>query len=86
MIAFQKTKHDIGSYLLYTKVTVPKVGSRPFVLLPLDGDPHTLVLWVSRSDEQESRFVQAIKELGHQILWDAAKLDDRITRLILKFD
>lgn len=82
----QRLNQAIGSHLLYTNLSVPNVGSRPFVLLPLDGDPHTLVLWVSESDEQEAKFIQAAKELAWQILFDAAKKDRRVQRLVLKFD
>jgi DUF438 domain-containing protein len=82
----EKVSMTLGAHLLFTMITVPGVGSRPFVLLPDDDDPKQLVLWVSESDEEESKFVDAAKILHDDILADVQKRNSRVSDVRLVFD
>ena len=80
----QQLGYALGTRLLLTCIKLANGKSRDFVLLPLDR--RTVQLWVSASDEQESEFVDAAKELANQILRDAGRKEAAIEKLVLCFD
>lgn len=77
----QQVGYALGTHLLLTVIKLADGRSRPFVLLPLD--KRTVQLWVSQSDEEESEYVLAAKELANQILRDAGRKEPSIEELVL---
>lgn len=80
----QRIGYAIGSHLLLTVIKLADGRSRPFVLLPIK--EHTVQLWVSEADEEESEYVLAAKELANQILRDVGRKEPSIEELVLCFD